>query len=188
MIRINLLPAHEVKQRFILRTQMAVAVLLVVVALVGCVWVAYLQGHDKSDRVAALSRVEAEIASLEHIVKEVEAFKIKRHQLQKQIEVVDGLKQNQHRPAPMLDALSRSLPEQVWIVSIQEKDEGIRITGKSLNGNVGIATFMENMGHSPWFGTAELVESKSEIFLNRTVVSFTLTVPIRNPKREQATS
>jgi hypothetical protein len=57
-----------------------------------------------------------------------------------------------------------------------------------LNGNIGIATFMENMGTSSWFGTAELVESKAEIFLNRPVVSFTLTVPIRKPKSEQATS
>lgn len=188
MIRINLLPAHEVKQRFILRTQLAVAVLLVVATVSGCVWVMYLQGQEKSQRMAALSQVEAEIASLENIVKKVDAFKIKRNQLQKQIEVVDGLKQNQRRPAPVLDALSRSLPDQVWLIGIQEKGKGMRITGKSLNGNVGIATFMENMGHSPWFGTAELVESKSEIFLNRPVVSFTLTVPVRKPKSERATS
>ncbi len=87
-----------------------------------------------------------------------------------------------------IDALSRSLPEQVWVVGIQETGPGMRITGKSLNGNVGIATFMENMGNSPWFGTAELVESKSEIFLKRSVVSFTLTVPILKPKSERATS
>lgn len=188
MIRINLLPAHEVKQRFILRTQMAVAVVLVVGTVAGCVWVMYLQGQERAERMAALSRVEAEIASLENIVKEVDAFKLKRNQLQKQIEVVDGLKRNQRRPAPILDALSDSLPSQVWLLNIQEKGKGMRITGKSLNGNIGIATFMENMGNSPWFGTAELVESKSETFLNRPVVSFTLTVPIRKPKSRRATS
>ncbi len=188
MIRINLLPAHEVKQLFVLRTQIAVSVLLIVVVVAGCIWVMYNQGQEKARRVRALSQVEAEIASLENIVKEVDAFKVKRNQLQKQIEVVDGLKQNQRRPAPVLDALSRSLPEQVWLMSIQEKGKGMRITGKSLNGNVGIATFMENMSNSPWFGTAELVESKSEVFLNRPVVSFTVTVPIKRPRSEQATT
>ena len=39
MIRINLLPAHEVKQRLLLRTQVAVAMMLVVVSAVGCIWV-----------------------------------------------------------------------------------------------------------------------------------------------------
>lgn len=188
MIRINLLPAHEVKQLFILRTQIAVSIVLIAVAVVGCAWMMYNQGQEKADRVRALSQVEAEIASLENIVKEVDAFKIKRNQLQKQIEVVDGLKRNQRRPAPVLDALSRSLPEQVWLMSIQEKGKSMRITGKSLNGNVGIATFMENMGNSPWFGTAELVESKSEVFLNRPVVSFTVTVPIKKPRSGQATT
>jgi len=84
--------------------------------------------------------------------------------------------------------LSRSLPEQVWVISIQEQGQDIRITGKSLNGNIGIATFMENMGSSPLFGTAELIESKTELFLDRQVVSFTLTVPFEKPKSEQATS
>jgi Tfp pilus assembly protein PilN len=87
-----------------------------------------------------------------------------------------------------LDALSRSLPEKVWVISIQEQDKGMRITGKSLNGNVGIAAFMENIGSSSWFGTAELIESKTEMFLDRQVVSFTLTVPFEKPKSEQATS
>ena len=73
-------------------------------------------------------------------------------------------------------------------MKIEEKGKGMRITGKSLNGNVGIATFMENMSNSPWFGTAELVESKSEEFLNRPVVSFTVTVPVKKPKSEQATT
>lgn len=188
MIRINLLPAHEVKQRLILRTQVAVTMMLVVVMAVGCVWVMSLQRREKSARLAELSQIEAKISDLEETVKAVEAFKAKRNQLQKQIEVIDGLKQSQRRPAPMLDALSRSLPEQVWVISIKEQDKGMRITGKSLNGNVGIATFMENMSSSPWFGTAELIESKTEMFLNRPVVSFTLTVPIQKTKSEQATS
>jgi type IV pilus assembly protein PilN len=188
MIRINLLPAHEVKQRLLLRSQVAVAMMLVVVSAIGCVWVMSLQGREKSGRLADLEQVEKEIASLESIVKEVQAFKTKRNQLNKQIEVVGGLKLNQRRPAPILDALSRSLPEQVWVISIQEQGTGIRITGKSLNGNVGIATFMENMGSSPWFGTAELIESKTELFLDRQVVSFTLTVPFEKPKSEQSTS
>ena len=188
MIRINLLPAHEVKQRLLLRTQIAVAMMLLVVSAIGCGWVMSIQAREKSDRMAQLKHLEEEIASLESIVKEVEAFKVRKHKLTKQIEIVDGLKINQRRPAPILDALSRSLPEKVWVIGIQEQDKGIRITGKSLNGNVGIATFMENMGSSPWFGTAELIESKTEMFLDRQVVSFTLTVPFETPKSEQATS
>jgi type IV pilus assembly protein PilN len=188
MIRINLLPAREAKRRIVLRRQLQLTALLLGCAFVLVFMVARSQGKVKEARGAELARIDREIASLNHIIKEVDAFKAKRDLLQKQIEVVHGLKQGQARPAPLLDELSRSLPEKVWLDQVQERGNGLQITGKSLNGNVGIAAFMENMGHSPWFGTAELVESKSEMFRDRRVVSFTVTVPITVPKSKGATT
>ncbi|MDH3598770.1 MAG: PilN domain-containing protein [Candidatus Tectomicrobia bacterium] len=188
MIRINLLPAREAKRRIVLRNQLQLTVLLLLLLGVGLSAIAISQRQQRAELEQELVRVETEIASLENIVKEVEAFQSRKDQLQRQIEVVTNLKKNQRRPALVMDALSRSLPNQVWLQQVQEQGVGMKITGKSLNGNVGIAAFMENMGRSPWFGTAELVESKSEVFLNRPVVSFTVTVPLTMPKTTQATT
>lgn len=188
MIRINLLPAREARRRIVLRRQLQLTALLLGCTLVLVFMAVRSQGKVKEARLAELARIDGEIASLNHIVKEVEAFKAKGDLLQKQIEVVNGLKQGQARPAPLLDELSRSLPEKVWLEQVEERGNGVQITGKSLNGNVGIAALMENMGRSPWFGTAELVESKSEIFRDRPVVSFTVTVPITVPKSKRATT
>ena len=188
MIRINLLPAREAKRRIVLRNQIQLAVLALCLTVSGLAYAAITQREERAARVRELDRVKAEIMALESIVKEVEAFQARRELLEKQIEVIGGLKRNQRRPAERLDALSNSLPEKVWLARVDEKGNRLQITGKSLNGNVGIATFMENMSRSPWFGTAELVESKSEVFLNRPVVSFTITVPMTQPKTKQATS
>ena len=188
MIRINLLPAREAKRRIVLRRQLQLTALLLGCTFVLVLMVARSQGQIKTARVMELERIDREIDSLNHIVKEVEAFKAKRDLLQKQIEVVHGLKQGQGRPAPLLDELSRGLPEKVWLEQVQERGNSLQIVGKSLNGNVGIAAFMENIGRSPWFGTAELVESKSEMFRDRPVVSFTVTVPITVPKSKRATT
>lgn len=188
MIRINLLPAREAKRRIVLRNQIQVTILALLLLGAGLDWIAMSQGEQRAVLAKELHRIENEIASLESLVKEVEAFQVRKEQLQKQIEVVGGLKENQRRPALVLDALSQSLPEQVWLIKVQEQGTGFKISGKSLNGNVGIATLMENMSRSPWFGTAELVESKSEIFRDRPVVSFTVTVPIIMPKAKQATT
>jgi Tfp pilus assembly protein PilN len=79
------------------------------------------------------------------------------------------------------------LPEQVWLEAIQETGPTLKITGKSLNGNPGVADFMKNIERSPFFGTAGLVESKSEMLLNRPVMTFTITVPVV-PKKTQAAS
>jgi type IV pilus assembly protein PilN len=188
MIRINLLPAREAKRRIVLRNQLQLTVFLLLLLGVGLGAMTLSQRQKRAALEQELARVETEIASLENIVKEVEVFQTRKDQLQRQIEVVTNLKKNQRRPALLMDALSRSLPEQVWLMQVQERDTGLQITGKSLNGNIGIAAFMENMGRSPWFGTAELVESKSEVFLNRPVVSFTVTVPLTMLKTEQATT
>ena len=188
MIRINLLPAREAKRRIVLRNQIQVAMLSLLMLGAGLGWMAMLQRDHHAKLAKELQRIENEIVSLESIVKEVEAFQTRKGQLQKQIEVVNGLKRNQRRPALILDALSESLPDQVWLVKVHEQGRGVKISGKSLNGNVGIATFMENMSRSPWLGTAELVESKSEVFRNRPVVSFTVTVPVIMPKAKRATT
>lgn len=188
MIRINLLPAREAKRRIELRNQLQVGCLLLVLAVAGGIWLTYSQNQIKAARVAELGRIEAEIASLESLVKEVNAFQRRSDQLRKQVEVITALRTKQQRPAPVLDALSDSLPEQVWLVKVHETGNSLHITGNSLNGMVGIAAFMDNLGRSLWFGNAELIESKSETLLERTVVSFTLTVPMKTPKQQQATS
>jgi type IV pilus assembly protein PilN len=188
MIRINLLPAREAKRRIELRNQLQVGCLLLVLAIAGGIWLTYTQSQTKATRLATLERLEAEIVSLESLVNEVNAFQRRSDQLRKQVEVITALRTKQSRPAPVLDALSESLPDQLWLVKVQEAGNRLQITGNSLNGMVGIAAFMDNLGRSPWFGNAELIESKSEILLERTVVSFTLTVPMKTPKQAHATS
>lgn len=188
MIRINLLPAREAKRRIELRHQMQVGSLLLVLAVTGGSWLSYTQSQVKTSRKAELARIEAEIASLDSLVKEVNEFQQRSDLLRQQVEVITTLRTQQRRPAPILDALSKSLPDQLWLLKVQETGTGLQITGNSLNGMVGIAAFMDNLEHSPLFGRAELIESKSDTMLDRTVVSFTLTVPITVPKQQQVTS
>ena len=187
MIRINLLLVREVKQRLELRRQLQVACALLIIAVGIGGWVFYEQGRTRAARVHELDRLQAELKALEKIVKEVEQFQKQVRVLEKQIEVIGNLKTGQRLPAPLLDEISRRLPEQVWLEAIQETGPTLKITGKSLNGNPGVADFMKNIERSPFFGTAGLVESKSEMLLNRPVMSFTITVPVV-PKMTQAAS
>ena len=188
MIRINLLPAYEVKERLLLRTQVAVAMLVAIVTVLGCGWVMTLQEGEKTAREAELQRIEREIDARREIVKEVKAFQEKLNKLTKQLEVVAKLKSSQRRPAPVLAAVSQSLPEHVWLISMREQAGSIQIVGKSLNDESGYVTFMKQLRQSPMFSAVDLIESKEETFLDREVVAFTLTVRIKKPKSERATS
>lgn len=188
MIRINLLLVREVKRRLELRRQIQVACVLLVVAIGVCGWSFYTQGQTRRARKLTLIQIEAELKRLEKVIKEVDAFKKQTALLQRKIEAVETIRANRRLPAPYLDEVSRKLPDQVWIEALQESGGNLKITGKSLNGNPGVADFMKNIERSSLFGTAGLIESKSETIQNRQVMSFTITVPLVVPKKEQTTS
>jgi type IV pilus assembly protein PilN len=187
MIRVNLLLVREVKRRLELRSQIQVACVALLLAVGGCAWFFFMQMQTHGARVRELAQIEADIKALQKIVDEVEAFQRQARLLQRKVDVITGLKTNQRYPAPLLDEISRRLPEQVWLEALQEAGTSVKISGKSLNGNPGVADFMKNIERSPYFGTAGLVESKSEPLLDRQVMTFTITVPIL-AKKKQATS
>lgn len=187
MIRINLLPAREARRRGELRRQLQVAVVVVLLAVAGGVWGYTTQNSNLEERQQELARVEEEIKRLEAIIKEVQQFETKKAQLDKKVGAIEEIKVKQRRPARLLDDISRSLPEQMWLISVKDTGGGMQISGKSFD-NVGIAAFMENLERSPSFGSVELVESKSELLQGRQVVAFTVVARVTAAKKKEATS
>ena len=182
MIRINLLPAREAKRRIALRRQLQVAVVAVVAASGGGVWGYMAQSSSLEARQQELASVQEEVKRLEAITKEVQKFEKQKALLDKKVVAIEDIKIKQHRPARLLADVSRSLPDQMWLVSIKDTNVGIQISGKSLD-NVGIAAFMENLERSPSFENVELVESKSELLQGRQVVAFTVVVRVMAAKK-----
>lgn len=183
MIRINLLPAREARRRIELRHQMQTAVLVVLLALGGGVWGYTTQNSNLEERQQELAQVQEEIKRLEAIIKEVQQFENKKNLLAKKVGAIEDIKTRQRRPARLLDEISRSLPDQMWLLSIKDTGAGMQISGKSFD-NVGIAAFMENLERSLTFGSVELIESKSEILQGRQVVAFTVVARVAVKKKE----
>jgi len=187
MIRINLLPAREARRRGEVRHQLYVAAFTMVVVLGAAVWGYMAQNSELAARQQELAGIEEEIKRLNQVIKEVEKFETKKAQLDKKVGAIEDIKTNQRRPASMLDEISRSLPDQMWLVSIKDTGTGLQISGKSFD-NVGIAAFMENLERSSSFGSVELIESKSELLQGRQVVAFTVVARAAVSKKKEATS
>ena len=187
MIRINLLPAREARRRVELRHQLQVAIVTVLAAVGGGVWGYTIQNSDLVTRQQELAGIEEEIKRLEEVVKEVQKLETRKAQMEKKVGAIEDIKIKQRRPARLLDDLSRSLPDQMWLVSIKEAGGVLQISGKSFD-NVSIAAFMENLERSQSFGSVELVESKSELLQDRQVVAFTVVARIVVLKKKEATS
>lgn len=185
MIRINLLPAREARRRVELRRQIQVAVVVVVAAIGGGVWGYMAQNSNLQEHQQELAGIQEEVKRLEVIIKEVQKFETRQALLHKKVGAIEDIKTKQRRPARVLADISRSLPEQMWLVSIKDTGTGIQISGRSFD-NVGIAAFMENLERSSSFGNVELIESRSELLQGRQVVVFT--VLARGMTAKKATS
>jgi len=187
MIRINLLPAREARRRVELRRQFQVALVTGLAVVGGGVWGYTIQNRELGARQQELAGIDEEIKRLEVVIKEVQKFEMQKAQLDKKVGAIEDIKVKQRRPAHLLDDISRSLPDQMWLVSIKDAGGGVQISGKSFD-NVGIAAFMENLERSSSFGNVELVESKSELLQGRQVVAFTVVAHVTVSKKKEATS
>ena len=187
MIRINLLPAREARRRVELRHQLQATVVAVLAVVGGSVWAYNSQSSALVARQHDLARVEEELKLLEEIIKEVQKFETKKAQMEKKVGAIEDLKLKQSRPAHLLEDVSYSLPDQMWLSSIKDIGGALQISGKSFD-NVGIAAFMENLERSSSLGTVELIESKSELVQGRQVVAFTVVARIMVSKKKEATS
>ena len=182
MIRINLLPAREARRRFELRRQLQVTVVAVLAALGGGVWGYMAQNSSIAARQQELESIQVEVKRLEAVIQEVQKFEAKKALLDKKVGAIEDIKTTQHRPARLLADISRSLPDQMWLVSIKDTGSGIQISGRSFD-NVGIAAFMENLERTPSFGNVELIESRSELLQGRQVVAFAVMARLMVPKK-----
>lgn len=98
---------------------------------------------------------QAEADKLEAIIKEVEQFQRRKDSLQKRIDLINQLKQNQKGPVRIMDRISQDLPDLVWVDRLQVIGGRVSIAGRGLNPNA-IANFVENIKNDPYFEEPEL--------------------------------
>ncbi len=158
MIRVNLLPLKETQRAVGQRQQLSVALLSLSVALLIMVVPFVLQGRKLSrldDRVATLRQ---EIIQLNEQTREVHDLDKKKKELAAKLKVIDDLNQRRVGPLHVMEALSTSAPEKLWLVEFAESKGQANITGLALD-NQTIAIFLRQLNQSPYFVKVDLDEA-----------------------------
>jgi type IV pilus assembly protein PilN len=84
------------------------------------------------------------VESLKQVIKEVEDYKIKKAELERKIDVINGLKANQRGPVQIMDQVSRALPELLWLDNLDVTASTISIKGEAFNMSA-VANFIDNL-------------------------------------------
>jgi type IV pilus assembly protein PilN len=167
MIRINLLgverqkkgraPAFDVGQRLTL----ACSLILVVAALLIGWW--YWSLNEASTRVdAEIAAAQQERARLQSLIVQVQQFEQQRQQLQQRVTLIETLRKGQSIPVQLLDHVSRSLPEMLWLIEMKQEGADVTLDGRSTT-LIAVSDFVSNLGSTDIFKRPiEIVSSQVE--------------------------
>ena len=150
MIRINLLGVERQKTRkaiaFDIGQSVTVACSVILVATVLLVGWWYWSLRNESLRVDAdLVAGRQEAVRLQSLLAEVQQFEQQRSQLQERVALIEQLRRGQSIPVQLLDHVSRSLPDQLWLSSLQQDANQVTIEGRSTT-LIALSDFVGNLG------------------------------------------
>ena len=159
MLEINLLPVREVRKRAEARQSLLQLALVLILTLCGIAAV-HLQLREQMDRVAGrIQQMEKDIARFKPQIDQVEAFKKKKSELEKKIDVIDGLDRARGGPVRVMAELTDRIPQRVWITSLDTNGGTIKIQGESLDNEL-VALFLRDLGASEYFDDVDLEGTK----------------------------
>jgi type IV pilus assembly protein PilN len=115
----------------------------------------FLEKRKLADREATVAARQTDADRLEAIIKDVEQYQKRKDSLQKRIDLINQLKENQKGPVRIMDQISRDLPDLVWLDRMSITSGSITLSGRGLNPNA-IANFVENIKNDPYFEEPEL--------------------------------
>ena len=176
MIRINLVaekrPVDSGQSRFRLDEGKKIAlggslIVLLSVAYAGWSYWSLDQRAQQVERDIDAARVEEQ--RLIQVISEVREFEARRGRLEQRVSLIEELRRGQTAPVHILDQVSRSLPDMVWLTKMTQTGYDLNIEGNCLS-LTALSDFIGALEHSRYF--ARPVE-----IINSEVVAATPTSP-----------
>jgi type IV pilus assembly protein PilN len=166
MIRINLLGVERQKVKAaafdISQHAGALCVVLLVLASAGTGWWFWSLRQESAQVDADTVRANRETTRLKSVLAEVEQFEVRTKQLQERVQLIERLRAGQSLPVQLLDHISRSLPDMLWLTSLQQEGSAVTIEGRSTT-LIALSDFVGNLGSNALLvKPVEIVNSQVE--------------------------
>jgi type IV pilus assembly protein PilN len=185
MLEINLLPVREARRKADLR-QYFMQLLLVLIVVCGGLGLFHSRLIDQMNRTEArVAQMQSDIDKFAPQLQQVEAFKKRKSELQKKIDIIDGLDKARAGPVRMLYEVASRTPDRLWLTSMSTKARQIRFQGQSLDNEL-VAVFLRKLGESEYFANVDLSSAKLSETKGLKLVRFEITADLVDGKPVEA--
>src|SRR5512134_2707646 len=156
MIRINLLAverARSKKSRVLIPAAHRVtlgASLILIATILGISWW-FLSLRQRSAQLdQEIAKAEEETLQLRSVLAQVQKFEARKAQLTQRVTLIEQLRRGQAAPVHVLDEVSRSLPERLWLTELKQVGNDFTINGFTAS-LPSLSDFVANLEATKWF-------------------------------------
>jgi type IV pilus assembly protein PilN len=167
LIKINLLTVDRERSKrkatFQIGQKITVAcsLILVAAALVVGWWFWSLQ-RQSANLDQEIADAERETQRLQSVIQQVSQFEGRRAQLQQRVTLIEELRKGQTGPVHLLDQVSKSLPESMWLTELRQVGSDITLDGNCTSLNA-LSDFVSALEASNLFERpVEIIDSRVE--------------------------
>ena len=146
-------------------------------ALLVCLGLFFYVSGQIRELDTKIATAEQRQRELQEIKRQVDALELKRATFQRKVDLIERLKAEQSGPVHMLDEVSKSLPDYVWLTALDQTGTAVRFTGQS-NGLTSVADFISNLERSGWCPNVDLASSTEA----NNIITYALTAQFKNPE------
>jgi Tfp pilus assembly protein PilN len=161
---------------------LACSLILVLTAL-GIGWW-YWSLKLQSDRIEEdIVTSQKETARLRTLIQQVQANDARRAQLQERVKLIEELRKGRDLPVHMLDEISRSVPDMLWLTDIKQVGNDITIAGRCTS-YTALSDFVENLKLGGYFKPPEILDSQvdaAQPVAGGTLTRFSIKATIATP-------
>jgi type IV pilus assembly protein PilN len=194
MIRVNLLGVgrQKVKKPLIAfdptQSLTLICALILVATAAGLGWWFWSLRQESLQVDAEIAAAQQESARLQSLLVEVQQFETQRTTLQQRVQLIEELRRGQSIPVQLLDHVSKSVPEMLWLTEMTQTAEQVEIQGRSTT-LIALSDFVGNLASSELLRKPiEIVQSQVQpaSATSPELVAFTVRAEINTPAAPEA--
>lgn len=193
MIKVNLLatnPGVVAPREWLPREQRSalggVSILLATALALGGVW--YYQHAQASEIAVKIAAGEAEMLRLKDAAALVERTNARKTELSERLALIDRLRASKRAPVSLLETVSYSIPEGLWLLEIKQAAAVVQIDGRATS-ITAVTDFTERLQTSGYFlRPVEIVSTATEAVEEVGVVRFVIKAEAVPPQSASGTA